>query len=322
LALLAGSAGAGYSGQAHPLLAPLAYKPFVSIFCLAAAGGLFAWAQFTRHYRFGFWHTAISLAALLTAYSAGALIHGSAGFDTVSRAFLAASMSAMGASMVGSLPIYAVFLLVAGSFLMASSRLPYKAGGALLYLLSYGALYMYLRPQPPAAMDSIYFYVSVLLVLSAIAAGAAQKSFNLLLNPPVLMAAALAVLFAGLMKPALESEVITAAARDAERVKVLRHQEILRRQRMAAEDITEYDLDGRPIQRPALPDIDQVVPYRNPAELRALAKINFVKSMKGRVAADTASSGALLLLAALLTLLANGLYLSETTEYYRQESET
>ncbi|KAF0125507.1 MAG: serine/threonine protein kinase [Elusimicrobia bacterium] len=319
LALLAGSAGAGYSGQAHPLLAPLVYKPFVSLFCLAAAGGLFAWAQFTRHHRFAFWHTAISLAALLAAYSAGAFIHGSAGFDTVSRAFLAASMSAMGATMIGSLPVYTLFLVIAGSFLMSSSRLAAKAAGALLYLLAYGALYMYLRPGPSAAMDPIYFYVSFILVLSAIAAGAAQKSFNLLLNPPVLMAAALAVLFVGLMKPALEAEVAAAAARDDERVKVLRRQEIGRRQLLAAEEITEFDLDGRPLQRPALPDIDQVVPYKEPAELRAMAKLNFVRAMKERMGADTASSGALLLLAALLTLLANGLYLSEAARYYRQE---
>ncbi|MDT8287568.1 MAG: hypothetical protein RQ748_10685, partial [Elusimicrobiales bacterium] len=321
LALLADSAGAGYSGQAHPLLAPLVYKPFVSLFCLAAAGGLFVWAQFTRHYRFAFWHTAVSLTALIAAYSAGALIHGSAGFDTVSRAFLAASMSAMGSVMIGSLPVYTLFLVVAGSFLIASSRLAAKVSGALLYLLAYGALYMYLRPEPSMAMDPVYFYVSVTLVLAAIAAGAAQKTFNLLLNPPVLMAAALAVLFVGLMKPALESEVAAAAARDADRVRVLRHQETARRQRLAAEEITEYDLDGRPVRRPALPDIDQVIPYKKPAELRALAKLNFVGAMKERMAADTASSGALLLLSALLTLLANGLYLSEAAAYYRQESE-
>jgi hypothetical protein len=227
----------------------------------------------------------------------------------------------MGASMIGALPVYTVFLVIAGSFLMASSRLAAKSAGALLYLLAYGALYMYLRPGPQASMDQISFYVSVILVLSAIAAGAAQKNFGLLLNPPVLMAAALSILFVGLMKPALESAVVSAAARDAERVKILRRQEIVRRQRLAAEEITEYDLDGRPMQRPALPDIDQVVPYKSPAELRAMAKSDFFRTMKERIAADTASSGALLLLAALLTLLANGLYLYEAARYHRQESE-
>lgn len=321
LALLAGSAGAGYPGQAHPLLAPIAYKPLLSLLCLGAAAGLFVWAQFTRSRRFAFWHALISLSALLAAYSAGALIHGSAGFDTVSRAFLAASMSAMGAFMIGALPVYTLFLLIAGSFLLASSRLAAKIAGALLYLLAYAALYVYLRPGPQAHMDQVYFYVSVTLALSAVAAGAAQRTFNLLLNPPVLMAAALAVLFVGLMKPALESEVTAAAARDAERVRILRRQEITRRQHLAAEEISEYDLDGRPIPRPALPDIDQAIPYKNPAELRAAARVAFFGAMKARIAADTASSGALLLLAALLTLLANGLYLSEAARYYRQESE-
>ncbi len=321
MALLAGSAGAGYPGQAHPLLAPIAYKPLLSLFCLAAAAGLFVWAQFTRRYRFAFWHALISLFALVAAYSAGALIHGSAGFDTVSRAFLAASMSAIGAFMIGALPVYTLFLLIAGSFLLASSRLAAKIAGALLYLLAYAALYVYLRPSPQAPMDQTYLYVSVTLALSALAAGAAQRTFNLLLNPPLLISAALAVLFVGLMKPALEAEVVAAAALDNERVKILRRQEITRRQRLAVEEIPEYDLDGRPIPRPALPDIDQAIPYKNPAELRAAARSGFFGAMKARIAADTASSGALLLLAVLLTLLANGLYLSEAARYYRQESD-
>jgi len=321
-ALLAGSSGAGYSGDLHPLLAPLAYKPAVAGLCLALSAGLFFWAQMIRHYRFGFWHAFLSLTALAAAYSAGALIYNQAGFDTVSRAFLAASMSFMGAFMIGALPVYVLFLLLAGSFLFTSPRPRCKAAAALSYALAMAALYAYLKPAPPDAMDLKHLLVASALALAAIAYGATHNRFNIFLNPPVLMTAALAVAFSGLLRPAMEQEVRLTASKEAERVKVLRRQETLRRQMLLAEEITEYDLEGRPIQRAPLPDIDQVIPHRTAAEIRLLAGGNFAKKTRSRIQADTASTGALLLLAALLTALTNALYISESGKYYRRESET
>ena len=321
-ALLAGSSGAGYSGDLHPLLAPLAYKPAIALLCLALSAGLFFWAQMIRHYRFAFWHAFLSLTALAAAYSAGALIYNQAGFDTVSRAFLAASMSFMGAFMIGALPVYVLFLLLAGSFLFTSQRPRFKAAAALSYALAMAALYAYLKPSPPDAMDLKHLLVASALALAAIAYGATHSKFNLFLNPPVLMTAALAVAFSGLLRPAMEKEVRLTASKESERVKVLRRQETLRRQMLLAEEITEYDLEGRPIQRAPLPDIDQVIPQKTAAEIRLLAGANFAKKTRSRIQADTASTGALLLLAALLTVLTNALYVSESGKYYRRESET
>ena len=316
--LLAGSAGAPDSGLAESLFSPFAANLSGACFFFAAGLALTTWTVIMKPLKFTPMHVFFSAAAAIAAYTGGIYVPSPENPDMVLKAFFCLKTAVGNMIAPSNLLCHSLFLFLVASKFVLKPRREIKAAALASYGVSLLLTCAYFKGGQPISPEWFYLTLAGAAALAGVASAFTQEQPALFSSTALFFLAANALVFMMFVNPHITAITESLVSRDALRVQGLKREayQKYRLELLAQENaISEFDLEGRPIEKKPVAKPAEIPPTTR-EELNRAAGMEYYKTLAFRVKDALFNTAGVILIALFMLVMTNIYFVEETLAYY------